>query len=94
METEPTTARNPRILPCSSVNLRKVRQRLETNARGPPNKTRSVTKSMFAQGIGVRNVGISRAMSAEDFQLPNPPATKPIVEDAFRRGLSSSQVVR
>jgi len=75
---------------CSSVNLRKMRQRLETSARGPPNKRSSVEKSMFAQGTGVGNVGISKLTSARVFQLPTPPITKPRMDDAFRRGLSSS----
>jgi len=93
METEATTARNPRILLWSSGNLRKTRQRLETNARGPPNKRTSVRKSMFAQGREVRNGCINRPTSAEDFQLPIPPATKPTMEEAFRMGLRSSQFV-
>ncbi|HEX9197315.1 MAG TPA: hypothetical protein VF906_05925 [Candidatus Bathyarchaeia archaeon] len=77
---------------CSSVNLRKTRQRLETSARGPPNKRSSVEKSMFAQGTEVGNVGISKLTSARVFQLPIPPAIKPSMEDAFRSGLSSSQL--
>ena len=51
MDMEPTTERNPRILFCSSVNLRRTRNRLETNARGPPKKRSNVRNSILSQGV-------------------------------------------
>ena len=50
METEPIRERNPRISFWSSVSFRKMRQRLETNARGPPNNRKNVKNIMLAQG--------------------------------------------
>jgi|SRR6267143_1669249 len=91
MDTEPITERNPRILFCSSVNLRKTRHRLETSASGPPNKRNNVRNSMLAQGACETNVGTARPTSEKVFELPIPPVIKPRMEDALRSGLSSSQ---
>jgi len=46
MEKEPIAERNPRILFWSSVNLRKIRQRLDTNAAGPPNRRSPIMMTM------------------------------------------------
>src|SRR3989441_13329589 len=77
---------------CSSVNLRNTRHKLETNARGPPNRRNIMKKTTPAQGSGEMNVYIIRLMSEKLFQLPIPPTIKPTREDAFTSGVSSSQV--
>src|SRR5207253_5417275 len=91
IETEPNKERKPRMSFCSSVNLRNTRHKLETNARGPPNRKNIMKKTTPAQGSGERNVYIIRLMSGKLFQLPIPPTIKPTMEDAFTSGVSSSQ---
>jgi len=51
-----------------------------------------MTKTMTGQLIGEKNAaGSNRPMSEIVFQLPIPPTIKPRIEDAFTRGVSSSQ---
>jgi len=76
---------------CSSVNLRRKRHKPETSARGPPSRRNIMRKIMLAQGVVETNVGIARPTSEKVFQLPNPPAIKPIMEDPFSSGPSSIQ---
>jgi len=84
--------RKPRISFCSSVKTRSTRQSAEANARGPPNSRSIMTKTMTGQLIGEKNAaGSNRPMSEIVFQLPIPPTIKPRIEDAFTRGVSSSQ---
>jgi len=91
MEAEPNKERKPRTSFCSSVDLRNTRHKLETNARGPPNRKNIMKKTTPAQGSGERNMGPIRIMSEKLFQLPIPPTIKPRMEDAFTSGVSCSQ---
>ncbi len=91
IDTAPIKERNARISFCSSANLRNTRHKLETNARGPPNRKNITKKTTPAQGSGERNMGLIRIMSEKLFQLPIPPTIKPRMEDAFTSGVSSSQ---